>query len=591
MRELITWVKWKTYIRWKNMWTSFYFLKGKWSSTFGVVAFIFDTVQAIFYTLAYYSLFQFIILNRSISNLQMDGVFTSYVVKILSEVQDSTFYLWNMYFLIVFIYCIYVGFKSSRWSQFSNDRELLQNFIPNKFVELFLFIESIAWNFRLFLLRLVSLGVVLSIVTEQPILNTLLLLIVLVLLYIFLSLLFAIMHYFYILYRSYLTNKYILIFQQIIFKVLSIFLGFLFSNQLYWWIKQAPFLTTNFTSEQLRDWLDNGVEKVGSSLLFLIEDRRLLYNDLSYKIYNNEFISPIIGLVVGTLLIVLFLVLSRKYFLNFDGYNRDVNSVISVLEGVHSKILFRFKPLGRVSNYFKIFYRSPVVLKKINHIAGDSLYWFIIGIFSGLLIDSDISLKVNILIIYILFYFHVYFFYDNFYTTFKGILSLDSEGENAFLYLYAKNNLWHLLKMKMFVALTYATLIILAGDLVIFLLTDIPFKVIIWIVLNHLAILLLFGVIQFIPSVYNPHFTFFNIEQMEDFSDKKITSSVINLSAVGVVIPALMIPCVLYLVDSIDLSEVFILNMFFLIVILLVSLSILVLFKNKLKKRNFITRR
>ena len=250
------------------MWTSFYFLKGKWSSSFGVVAFIFDTVQAIFYVLTYYSLFQFIILNKSIFNLQLDGVFTSYVIKILSEVQDSTFYLLNIYFLIIFIYCLYVGFKSSRWSQFSSDRELLQNFMPNKFVELFLFIESIAWNFRLFILRVVSLGVVLNVVTEQPILNTLLLLIVLVLLYIFLSFIFAIMHYFYILYRSYLVNKYILIFQQIIFKVLSIFLGFLFSNQLYWWIKQAPFLTSNFTSDQLRDWLDNGIEKVGSSLLF-----------------------------------------------------------------------------------------------------------------------------------------------------------------------------------------------------------------------------------------------------------------------------------------------------------------------------------
>lgn len=593
MREIITWVKWKTYIRWKNMWSSFFFFKGKWSSSFGVAALIFDTVQAIFYIVAYYTLFQFIILNRSISNLQMDGVFTSYLVKILSEVQDSTLYLWNMYFLIVFIYCMYVGMKSSRWSQFASDRELLQNFVANKYVELFLFIESITWNFRLFLLRLVSLGVVLTIVTEQPIFHAILLFIILVVLYILICLFFAIMHYFYILYRSYIVNKYVFIFQQMLFKLLSVFLGFLLSNQLYGWIKQAPFLTPNFTSDQLRNWLDHGVEKVGSSLLFLIEDRRLPYNYLSYKIYNSELLLPLIGLIIGVFLIVLFLVQTKKYLSNFDGYHhRDVdNSVMSVLEDIHSKILFRMKLFERISNYFKLFYRSPVVLKKINHITGDAVYWFIIGVFSGLLADSDISSKVNLLIIYILIYFHVYFFYENFYNAFKGVLSLDSEGENAFLYLYAKNNLWHLLKMKMLVALTYATLIILAGDVVIFILTGIPLEVFIWIVLNHLTILLLFGIMQFIPSVYHPHFTFFNIEQLEDFSDKRISSSAINLGTVGIVIPAFMIPCVLHLVDSINLTEVYILNIFILIVILLVSLSILVLLKNKLKKRNFITRR
>ncbi len=62
---------------------------------------------------------------------------------------------------------MFVGFKSSRWSQFANDRELLQNVISNKFVELFLFVESIAWNFRSFFLRLVSLGIALNLLRNN----------------------------------------------------------------------------------------------------------------------------------------------------------------------------------------------------------------------------------------------------------------------------------------------------------------------------------------------------------------------------------------------------------------------------------------
>lgn len=592
MKKLIAWIKWKTYIRWKNMWASFFFLRGKWSSSFGLVALIYDTVQAIFYVLAYYSLFQFIILNESITNLQLDGLLINYIINILSEIQDSTLYLWNIYFLIVFIYCVFIGFKSSRWSQFSNDRELLKNIIPNKFIELFLFVESIVWNFRIFFLRIILLGIVLIIVTKQPIVNVFLLLIILILLYIFLGLLFAMVHYLYIFYRSYLINKYLLVFQLILFKTLSFLLGYLFSHQLYWWIKQAPFLSADFTSEQLRSWMNKGTETFWLSLLFIIEDRRLPYNYFSYRIYNDDFFPLLMGLMIGILFIVIALVYAQKFIYKFDGYNRNLNdNILPILESVHYKTLFLFHSLKKVGNYFKISYRSPIVLKRVNHIAGNSLYWFIVGVFSGLLLDSEVYSKVSILILYTLFYFHVYFFYENFYETFKGVLSLDSEGKNAFLYLYAENNLWHLLKMKMLVAFTYASFIILAGDFVIFVITGISFKILVWIILNHLAILLTVGILQFIPSVYNIRFNFFNIEQLEDFADKKIISSVINFSTVGVIIPVLMLPCVLYILDSINLSEAFILNVVFLIVIVVISLSILLLFKYRLKKRSFITGR
>lgn len=83
----------------------------------------------------------------------------------------------------------------------------------------------------------------------------------------------------------------------------------------------------------------------------------------------------------------------------------------------------------------------------------------------------------------------------------------------------------------------------------------------------------MFGIIHFIPSVYNPHFTFFNIEQLEDFADKKITSSIVKLGTVGIIIPSLMIPCVLYLVDLINLLEVFIINISVLMVVLIVSID------------------
>lgn len=188
---------------------------------------------------------------------------------------------------------------------------------------------------------------------------------------------------------------------------------------------------------------------------------------------------------------------------------------------------------------------------------------------------------------YLIIYFHTYFYCESFYNHFKGLIALDSEGEKALLYLNSSQNLWVLLKQKIIVFMTYALFTTLITQFVLYFLSGFNFYLLIWLLVGQTTSLLLFILFLVLPSVYNAHFNFFNIEQVGDFADQKTTSSIINLTITGGLIPLLMIPCIVYLFDSIDLIELAYINMSIIFIELIAVVFLIYMFKRKVSSNNY----
>ncbi|ARK32388.1 hypothetical protein [Halalkalibacter krulwichiae] len=584
MQGLYSWLKWKTYIRWHNTWGAFYFLKGKWGSRVGLFLFLIDFIKAISYTVIYYSIFRFIILNEKILSLEDHSVTSRFIIEQLANLQNNTYFLWNIYFLLVILFCGFVGAKSSLWSLFSEDKVLLQNYSwTPQYVQTFLLIESIIWNYRPFALGILSLGISLSLAMGKSIWFVLLFTLILTLMYLWISFLFAVISYLYVLYRSYRVNRYILLIQLITLKTIALVIGYRLSVLFVPWLQQIPFFSSDFTSEQLENWIYDGYQIFGESISFLFTKLWMPNNYFAYFIYNNELFSLFILIVIGILVSMFILFLLQRYIF-IDEYKYSYHySLLPVIESVHSKLLFKLKWMKQNSIFYKLFYRSPIVFRQIGQLGGDLGFWLITGVFLGLVIDAEWGNKLVIFLLYLFVYFHTYFYCERFYSTYKGYFSLDSEGENALLYLNNEENLWFLLKKKLVVFITYAAIPILVSQIVLFLFTF-NVQLLLWLVVSQGVSILVFTMILYIPTVYNAQFHYFNLEQVGEFADQKMTSSLSNLLTVGVFIPLLMLPCVLYLLDMIDLTKLVMINSSLLLVKGIAALTVINLFKRKVRK-------
>ncbi|MFU0790753.1 MAG: hypothetical protein ACFWT6_12445 [Virgibacillus proomii] len=587
MRVLWNWIKWKTYIRWKDTWGTFFFTKGKVSSTIGLIAVLIDCVKALFFSVAYYSVFKLVLLNRSITQFESETPIIKFFLQELAIIQNNEIYFWNLYWLVLFIFCLFVGYKSSRWAQFSEDKFLLESHLglPDRQVNFFLFLESIAWNFRTFIMNLLSLNIALLLATNSSFFDIFIYICSSVLLYIFLSLLFTCLHYLYVVYRTHWINGRFLIFQLISTKLLAIYIGFLSASQLYNWVQQAPFFSNEFTSQELNDWYFMGIERVEELLFFPIRFVGLPHNFWSINLYHDNLLVLFICLCV--IFIIIIFVYKSISMVKIDTYSTNTGYVIlPILEKIHHWFLFNTGIVRKNANYLKTFYRSPLMLKKINGFGGDLLFWILTGVFAGLLGGVSFEGKGGVLFIFLLSYYHVFFYCESFFSSYKGLISLDGEGQNALLYSYTIDNLWILLKKKIFTANIYIGTTLLFSDIAIFLISSTDLIVMIWILINQFIVMAAFNILLFIPSVYNPHFNFFNIEQLDDYADRKFTSSTVTLTIVGILLPIMMIPCIFYMIGSFDLKALLLFNALSLLMIIAIMIPVLLMLKKRTIKKD-----
>lgn len=588
LQTIFSWVKWKTYIRWKSTWGSFYFVSGKWGERLGLLILLIDSVKAILYTTVYYSVFTFIIFNENLDLIDNQNATIGYIINKIASIQNNSLIIWNIYFLILLMYCVFVGVKASNWSQFSEDIELLSNTkLSKKYTRALLLFESMIWNYRTFVLNIVTLGISLNLAAGANFINIVIFFIIANLLYLILSFSFALIHYLYIFYRSYWMKGSILILQIVLTRLILIYVGYNLASIFQNWIRKAPFYSTGFTNEDLELWTQQGYSIVTDNISFLFTSKWIPYNYISSLYYNDKF-GLLFLILFALVLIIFFVLVIFKNIFTFEKYKSDYNyTLLPLLEKLHRNFIFKIPFMGKKSNYFKMFFRSPIAFRKMDHLVGGLFFWGLIGIYSGLLSGTDLSEKPSIFIIYLIVYFNTYFFCENFYNHFKGLIALDSEGEKALLYLNTSQNLWKLLKQKILIFSVYTILTTLISQTILTVVSGSNLNLMIWLLLSQTSSLIMFILFLLIPSVYNAHFNFFNIEQVGEFADQKTTSSIINLVITGALIPLLMIPCILYLFERIDLTKLIFVNCIIILGQFLVSIGLIVLFKKKVSNTKY----
>ncbi|MGV6981952.1 hypothetical protein [Bacillus pumilus] len=588
MKTIFSWIKWKTYIRWKSTWGSFYFVRGKWGERLGLLILFIDSIKAILYTTVYYSIFTFIIFNRDFSKIDNQNSAIGFLISKVSSIQNNSLMIWNVYFLILFIYCVFVGIKSSIWSQFSEDKELLSNTkISKKYTRALLLFESIIWNYRNFVLNIVTLGISLNLAMGAGFINLAFFFIISNSLYIILSLYFALIHYFYIFYRSYWMKGSILVLQIVLSRLILIYVGYKIASIFQVWIRKAPFYSSEFTNADLELWTHEGYSIVTEKISFLFTSNWIPYNFIS-SLYLNDKIGVLFVVLFALISIIFFILLIFKKIFTFENYKSEYNyTILPYMEKLHRCTIFKIPILDKKRNFFNIFFRSPIVFRKLDHLVGGLFFWGVIGLFSGLLSGAELHEKYSLFVIYLIVYFNTYFFCEYFYNHFKGLLALDSEGEKALIYLNTSQNLWMLLKQKILIFSVYTILTTLISQIILAVVSGCNLNLMIWLLFSQTSSLIMFILFLLIPSVYNAHFNFFNIEQVGEFADQKTTSSIINLVITGVLIPILMIPCILYLFEKIDLTKLIFVNCIMILVQLLVSVLLIFLFKKKVSHTKY----
>ncbi|PTJ62205.1 hypothetical protein BUZ97_12170 [Mammaliicoccus sciuri] len=588
MKSLYFWIKWKNYIRWKDKWQTF-FLNSDHNKYIGFITVLLDSILAIFNTVTYYFIFRLVLLNKEITNNDVSSPILKMFFQSLIKFQNGPEYLWNLYWLIFMIFCIYIGIKSSQWSYFSTERTILNSYIgiPENKTNVYLFLESIVWNTRIFIFSILSLCCSILLVLNSSLLDYILYLSTSIILYLGLTLMISCIHNIFTLYQMHMVYPSLYLSRIIIFKLIIIIIGVVSSNYIYTWILKAPFFRSDFSSTLLNNWYLLGWNKLEGLIFFPITYEYLPNVLLQRTLKENNlillfFIVPLMILTIS----ILYLFLQKiKNNVNFKT-NKYV--MLPYLESLHKYTIFKLNFLSHKYSYFKMFYRSPIVLKNIKSLIGGSLSWFIVGVMVGVLYYMKLPVEGVLIIFSFAISYCVFFNSETFFSTFKGAISLDAEGKLILLYFYDKKNKWLLLKNKWLISFIYTFKFILIMDLLILIFSNFKITLFIFMVLCQIIVTLFFNILLFLPSVIAPHFDFINFEQLEDYSDRNLLEAVIKSLVYIVLLPLLMLPSILVISNIINETKFYILIICLMSVLILVTLIILQTFKIYLFKKNYV---
>ncbi|MRX73426.1 hypothetical protein GJU40_14870 [Bacillus lacus] len=582
-----TWIKWKLVMRWKNQWNYLKFLKyipsgnKLWIIAFGISLFNFG---AIFFST--YFLFKVSLFNKNFLDSEFNGIILNLIGKMLLYASSNYSILWSLTFCIILIFSFVTGISSSKWQLHSIDKEwLLTNLkISPAKAKVYLYLESTVWYSKDFLLSYVPVLLALGLLTEIYWLQMVLVITLTFVLFIFTSLATSVFHNRYWTLQKHKHNFLFRVMFALSIRLTVGFLSFGCGKTLSSWMSDFPITSNDLDLVVYQNWINDGTNALMNLLSpvgIFLENPYLPHNLLAMLVSGN--IKPLAILSIsGTFLAFLL----AAYFLS--KYESDANKqkyypFILVEKG----LTVLTKPLGKHysnvlfyhhirTDYF--FHRFPVLL-------GSLPFWLQLGLFSGLL--SDISPKENIFFLILSFYlmFFVFFYVDSVYTNLQGVFSLDSEGKKILIHFMAKKNLWDVFKYKFrfFIILTFP--LMLLGDVIFISFNQMDIRIGILTILMHAVAYLLFSLLVFLPSVVSPHFNFINIEQLDEYPDKKTLQDMVKFIILGCVIPCSMLPTALLITDMISFTSfIFFQWMGVSLMFLLTVMSIILWIRKKLIK-------
>ncbi|MGZ9869488.1 hypothetical protein ACU3L3_13810, partial [Priestia endophytica] len=204
---IVSWLKWKLIIRWKNQWSNIRVFKnisiGKYLWLLALIRDVFNALLIFFGT---YFFLKYTVFNNFFSNETIrQQIVTSIISRFFSIIKENYEILWSLVFLIIILFSIISGVSSSKWKLQSQDQDwLIINLKLSKFKsDIFLYLESIVWDTKEFIFNYIPLMLALGIITGVDYLSLITLIFLTLGLYLVLTFLISVFHNQYILLQNY----------------------------------------------------------------------------------------------------------------------------------------------------------------------------------------------------------------------------------------------------------------------------------------------------------------------------------------------------------------------------------------------------
>lgn len=232
------------------------------------------------------------------------------------------------------------------------------------------------------------------------------------------------------------------------------------------------------------------------------------------------------------------------------------------------------KNLNTFRYYFKIMLDSRYVIRNLSSICGSIFYWAIMGFYMGLLKYIDVNSKVYYFIIISYIFYPSFLLTEGIYEKMMGKYSIDGEGKK--IYFWINKNIFKLFKYKRIILLINIMAISIVSNIVIGMSNRLPIILIIKLVVIQVIFAYTIFNILSIPSIIFPYFQYSNIEELNDYVDKKEFKNTITFSTFIVGIPILVLPTALYLTDYIRSTSIYSLMQFYIVSLILVVINRLI---------------
>ncbi|MGZ9869557.1 hypothetical protein ACU3L3_14155, partial [Priestia endophytica] len=344
------------------------------------------------------------------------------------------------------------------------------------------------------------------------------------------------------------------ILSNISFRGVTVYIAFHLGKVISPWVKNFPLTSNNVDYKVYNDWVEEGTNVTFE--IFKSISAIFSYSYMPYNVLSNILLEGLNYYSILKILLFFGLIILSILLVSIWGKGRkDTHHSFNRLGPIGS-LLARVIPGPSYTQVLvKHFYRTEYLRYRFPTILGPPVFWLLWGGILGILQTMNSTENIYFLVLSFYLFFLTHFYVHSIFTELTGIFSLDGEGKQVITYLLTGKSLWEVFKYKFHLFIITSLPLFIVMDIVFFTINKMDIVISISTLLLHTVVFLFLSTLLFLPSIFRPHFHYSNIEQLDEYADKKIISDVIQFSTVGLIIPILMMPTAFLLVGALSKLE------------------------------------
>lgn len=322
------------------------------------------------------------------------------------------------------------------------------------------------------------------------------------------------------------------------------------------WISKFPLVKKVVLLSDFQDWLHK-------FKIDFIDDFFRNFNNFNMKLAYIDQIYLVKVMIMLSIILYMLIIIFNK-----------INRVVTASTETKS-ITFNnshYVKRGLLATKLKIYVRSKYLIRKSNILCGSIFYWGSIGLYTGLLKTITPNSKMYYFLIISYIFYSSYALINSIFENLSAKVCIDGEGKNIYWWIHIK--LSRLFKYKRYIFLFYIFIIINCSNFIIFTINNIKISDLLLIFLLQIIFSFTLYNIFSIPSILFSHFNYSNIEELNDYADRKKLYETITYVIPVICIPILVLPTALFMTDYIVSLKIYILIQFILVSLMLILINI-----------------